>query len=86
MVVEDLIAFYCISVTKQAKLGKQTALPLQGNVVLVTGGASGIGFETARHFTRQGAAVVVADISLVRKPAFFLGNLEVTCLFSPDKR
>ena len=33
-----------------------------GRVALVTGGASGIGLETARHLVAEGAAVIVADL------------------------
>lgn len=36
---------------------------LAGKVVLVTGGAHGIGLETARAFARAGARVVVADVN-----------------------
>lgn len=32
-------------------------------IVLVTGGASGLGYETARRFAREGAQVIVSDIS-----------------------
>ena len=36
---------------------------LQGKVAIITGAASGIGLQTARAFTREGAAVVVADVN-----------------------
>lgn len=35
---------------------------LQGKVVIVTGGASGIGRATAGRFVGQGASVLVADL------------------------
>lgn len=41
-------------------------LPLEGQVALVTGGASGIGEATVRLFAAEGAAVVVADINSER--------------------
>jgi NAD(P)-dependent dehydrogenase (short-subunit alcohol dehydrogenase family) len=37
--------------------------PLNGKRAFITGGASGIGAEMARRFTREGASIVVADIN-----------------------
>jgi NAD(P)-dependent dehydrogenase (short-subunit alcohol dehydrogenase family) len=36
--------------------------PLGGKVILITGGARGIGFETARELARRGAVPVLADV------------------------
>jgi NAD(P)-dependent dehydrogenase (short-subunit alcohol dehydrogenase family) len=36
---------------------------LQGRVAVVTGGASGIGAQCARHFVREGARVVLGDLN-----------------------
>ena len=48
-----------------------------GTVVLVTGGARGIGAELARHLAAQGAAVVTADVV---EPAGETGDPDVTHL------
>ena len=49
---------------EQAKLRKRGAgRPLDGRVTLVTGAASGIGRAVAAELTRQGAAVVGADVN-----------------------
>ena len=46
---------------EQAKLGKAAEKPLQRQVAVVTGGASGIGAAVARAFAAAGAEVVVVD-------------------------
>ncbi len=39
---------------------------LEGKIAIVTGAGAGIGRATARRFAREGAAVVVADLSVAR--------------------
>ena len=46
---------------EQAKLGKSAEKRLQRHVVLVTGGASGIGAATAAAFAAEGCEVVILD-------------------------
>lgn len=46
---------------EQAKLGRKAPAPMQGQVVFVTGAASGIGEATARAFAAQGAAMFLVD-------------------------
>jgi rhamnose utilization protein RhaD (predicted bifunctional aldolase and dehydrogenase)/NAD(P)-dependent dehydrogenase (short-subunit alcohol dehydrogenase family) len=47
---------------EQAKLGKSAEKPLARQVVVVTGGGSGIGAATARAFAKEGAEVAVLDL------------------------
>lgn len=46
---------------EQAKLGSGKAPPLQGRIVLVTGGAGAIGLASARAFAAQGASIFLVD-------------------------
>ncbi|KIL98175.1 putative oxidoreductase [Paramagnetospirillum magnetotacticum MS-1] len=46
---------------EQAKLGKGSEKPLARQVVVVTGGGSGIGAATAKAFAKDGAEVAVLD-------------------------
>lgn len=46
---------------EQAKLGKSKPKPLQGQVVIVTGAARGIGAATARAFASEGAVLYLVD-------------------------
>lgn len=47
---------------EQAKLAKATEKPLTRQVAIVTGGASGLGYETAALLKAEGAEVAVLDI------------------------
>lgn len=47
---------------EQAKLNKNTKLPFEGNVVIVTGGAGEIGSAISELFVKYGAHVAVLDI------------------------
>jgi NAD(P)-dependent dehydrogenase (short-subunit alcohol dehydrogenase family) len=54
---------------------------LEGRVVLVTGGASGIGAACARRYADEGAQVGIADLDLARATAVAepLGGLALAC-------
>ena len=66
---------------EQAKLGQAAEKPLQRHVVVVTGGASGIGAATAAAFAAEGAAVAVLDKDAVAASAHVasFGGLGVGC-------
>lgn len=52
-------------------------MDIDGKIAIVTGGASGLGEETARHLTRQGAKVAILDLNVEagEKLAAELGGL-----------
>ena len=56
-------------------------MELNGQAAMVTGGASGLGAETARHLARAGAKVAVLDLDLDqgRELAAEIGGLAVAC-------
>jgi len=66
---------------EQAKLGKQAAKALQGQVAAITGAAGTIGAATAAAFRRQGAEVVLLDLDgeAARAAANKLGGLGLAC-------
>ncbi len=55
---------------EQAKLNSAAEKPLARRIVVVTGGASGIGAATAAAFTREGAEVVVLDRDVSKAKGF----------------
>ncbi len=66
---------------EQAKLGKGAEKPFARQVVVVTGGASGIGAATARVFAANGAEVAVLDRDekLAKKLATEIGGIAIAC-------
>lgn len=66
---------------EQAKLAKITEKPLNRQIAIVTGGASGIGFATAKALKAEGAEVAIFDINAeaLNEAAKSLGALAVIC-------
>jgi len=66
---------------EQAKLGKGAEPPLGRQVVVITGGASGIGAATAKAFAKAGAAVAVLDLDAAKATAVAkpLGGIGLAC-------
>lgn len=66
---------------EQAKLGKAQPKPLQGQIVVVTGGAGTIGKATAAALRREGAEIVLFDVNgeAAQAAAKSLGGLGVAC-------
>ncbi|WP_336768390.1 SDR family NAD(P)-dependent oxidoreductase [Pantoea endophytica] len=56
----------------------------QGKVAVVTGGASGMGFETVREFCKSGATVIMIDVSEKQLEAA-AANLKQDCLSAVPK-
>jgi 3(or 17)beta-hydroxysteroid dehydrogenase len=57
-----------------------TAERLSGKIVLITGGASGIGLATALRCAQQGATVVVADVDLPKAQKAVEGHSALSAL------
>ena len=66
---------------EQAKLGKTIEKPLNRQIAVVTGGASGLGLEAASLLISEGAEVALLDIDDlgVTKAAAEIGALAVKC-------
>jgi 3alpha(or 20beta)-hydroxysteroid dehydrogenase len=52
---------------------------LDGQVAVVTGGASGIGLETAKRFVAAGADVIIADLGDASQAADQIGAVSTRC-------
>jgi rhamnulose-1-phosphate aldolase/alcohol dehydrogenase len=66
---------------EQAKLSKLSEGPLARRVVVITGGAGGIGAATARAFSAQGAQVAVLDLDgeAAAAVAAAIGGIGLAC-------
>ncbi len=66
---------------EQAKLGDRPELPLAGRVVVITGGASGIGRASALAFAAEGAEIAVLDLEAAAadRVAADVGGLGLAC-------
>ncbi len=66
---------------EQAKLGKAAEKPLARQIVIVTGGGSGIGAATAKAFAAEGAEVAVLDRdeAAAKAVAKTFGGLGLAC-------
>jgi rhamnose utilization protein RhaD (predicted bifunctional aldolase and dehydrogenase)/NAD(P)-dependent dehydrogenase (short-subunit alcohol dehydrogenase family) len=66
---------------EQAKLSAAKPKPLAGEIVAVTGAASGIGAATAKAFAAQGAEVALLDINVAaaREKAKAVSGIAVKC-------
>ena len=56
-------------------------MDIKGQTVIITGGGSGMGAETARHFAKAGAKVVIWDMNLAGAEAIALeiGGTAIQC-------
>lgn len=66
---------------ERAKLSRTDVSPLQGQIAIVTGGASGIGAATARAFRNAGAEVAILDrdLKLAARLADDIGGMAAVC-------
>jgi NAD(P)-dependent dehydrogenase (short-subunit alcohol dehydrogenase family) len=66
---------------EQAKLGKEAEKRFARQVVVVTGGASGIGYATAEAFAKEGAEIALIDLdgNAAAAAAKKLGGIGIGC-------